>query len=244
MSSHVEQYEAAVAPARAAFAADPAVRLIQDPAIGAAHLEAFLIHWCALGVAMTEPVESWITRAGQACERAGAVELGTALQRHAAGEADHHLLMIADLRRLCARRAAAGRVAPDPDELLATRWPESARRYRALHEDVIAGAEPWGQIAIENEIEMLSIGVGPKLIDNAKALLGDDVLEDLSFLTDHVTLDVAHTTFNRRQLDAFLTGRPEAHDALVTAGSATLDAYRAFLADCVALAARAPAGAG
>lgn len=195
---------------------------------------------------MTEPVEGWIRRAGEACVRAGGPgleALGTALQKHAMAEADHHLLMIADLHRLCARRAAAGRPAPDPDDPLAMAWPESAQRYRQMHEDLIEGPTPYAQIAVENEIEMLSVEVGPGLLRNARTLLGDDVLADLSFLTDHVRIDVGHTTFNRRQMAAFLATRPgddAALAALVDAGTAALDAYRAFVADCVASAGCVP----
>jgi hypothetical protein len=238
---HIERYEEGVADARRAFSDDPAVRLIQDPAIGADRLEAFFIHYCALGVGMTEPVEGWIRRAGEACTRAGAETLGVALQKHARAEADHHLLMIADLKRLCARREAAGRPSFDADALLELDWPASTHRYRAMHEEVIAGPEPWAQIGVENEIEMLSVEIGPGLLANARALLGDDVLEDLSFLTDHVELDAGHTKFNRRQMAKFLDERPEALDALVRAGTAALDAYREFLGDCVALAGSQPA---
>jgi hypothetical protein len=246
---YIDQYEQGVADARRRFAEDPAVRLIQDPAIGASHLEAFFIYYSALGVAMTEPVESWIRRAGEACVRVGGPgveDLGTALQKHAKAEADHHLLMISDLRRLCARRAAAGRVAPDPDDVLALPWPASAQHYRQMHEDVIAGPAPFAQIAVENEIEMLSVEIGPGLLGNARALLGDDVMDDLTFLTDHVTLDVGHTKFNRRQMATFLEvrdGDAATIGALVEAGSAALEAYRAFIADCVSLAGQAPAPA-
>lgn len=241
---HIERYEQALQPARRRFADDPAVRLIQDPAIGVSHLEAFFIYWSALGVAMTEPVEGWIRRAGEACVRVGdpgLEELGIALQKHAKAEADHHLLMIDDLRRLCARRDAAGRTAPDPDELLALEWPESAHGYRKLHEDMIAGPEPYAQIAIENEIEMLSVAVGPPLLANARTLLGEDITDDLSFLTDHVTLDVGHTMFNHRQMARFLEERPDALVALVVAGRQALGAYRAFLAHCVSTATPVPA---
>ncbi|MGQ0575081.1 MAG: hypothetical protein ACT4RN_12880 [Pseudonocardia sp.] len=241
---YIEQYEQAVEPARRRFADDPAVRLVQDRAMGTDHLESFFIHWSALGVAMTKPVEGWIRRAGEACVRLGEPgleTLGVALQKHAKAEADHHLLQIEDLHRMCKRRAAAGRAAPDPDALLALPWPEAAQRYRDLHEEVIAGPQPYAQIGIENEIEMLSIVLGPPLFDNARALLGDDVTADLSFLDEHITLDVGHTKFNRRQMAKFLDERPDALDALVAAGSAALDAYRAFLAHCVAVS--EPAGA-
>lgn len=236
---YIDRYEQAVAGARQAFADDPAVRLIQDPSIGADHLEAFFIYFSALGVGMTEPVEGWIQRAGDACAATGAddlVALGKALRGHAKAEADHHLLMIEDLKRLCARRDAAGRGTLDPEELLSLPRPESTQRYRTMHEDVISGPEPYAQIAIENEIEMLSLTLGPPLIDNAKALLGGEVVGDLSFLTDHVELDAGHTKFNRRQLAKFLDGRPDALDALVRAGVEALDSYRAFLSDCVAMA--------
>lgn len=233
---YIERYERAMEPARRRFADDPAVRLIQNRAIGTSHLESFFIHWSALGVAMTEPVEGWIRRASEACVRLGGPgldTLGAALQKHAKAEADHHLLMIDDLHRLCRRREAAGRTAPDPEELLEQSWPEAAQRYRDLHEAVIAGPEPYAQIGIENEIEMLSVVLGPPLFANARALLGEHVTEDLTFLDEHITLDVGHVKFNRRQMAKFLDERPDTLDALVAAGTAALDAYRAFLTHCV-----------
>jgi hypothetical protein len=232
----VESYEHAVTPARARFRAAPAVRRIQDPEIGPQGLHAFLIYFSALGVGMTEPVEGWIRRAGQATESLGATTLGKALQGHARAEADHHLLMIDDLGRLCDRWNARYRPDLHRQPLLDSEWPDSVHRYRGLHEDVIAGAEPYAQIAIENEIEMLSVAVGPGLLANVERLLGPDVLADLSFLTGHVELDVGHTKFNRRQLAAFLDERPFALDALVAAGIAALDAYLEFIGDCVARA--------
>lgn len=241
---HIERYEHGVADARRAFADDPAVRLIQDPSIGAGLLESFLIHFCAFGVGMTEPVEGWIRRAGQACVAVGgpgAEELGMALQKHARAEADHHLLMIADLGRLCARRDAAGRPRLDPDELLARDWPGSTHRYRAMHEEIIAGPAPWAQIGVENEIEMLSVEIGPGLLENVATVLGEDAPGDLSFLTDHVELDAGHTKFNRRQMATFLDERPDTLDALVSAGVAALDAYRTFLNDCLTTAGAEPA---
>lgn len=235
---YIEQYEQAVEPARRRFADDPVVRLIQSPEIGAAHLESFLAHWFALGVPMTEPVEGWIRRAGEACVAVGGPgvgELGVALQKHAKAEADHHLMLIADLHRLCERRATAGHPKPDAEELLKLEWPAATHRYRGQHEEVIAGPEPYAQIAIENEMEMLSLSFGPLLTDNCRAVLGEDIAQAMTFLDEHITLDVGHTKFNRRQMAKFLDTCPEALDALVSAGSETLDTYRAFLAHCVGI---------
>jgi MinD-like ATPase involved in chromosome partitioning or flagellar assembly len=137
--------------------------------------------------------------------------------------------MMDNLRKLCARWNARGRPRLDPDELLALPRTEAIERYRSLHENVIAGPAPYAQIAIEYEIEMLSIIYGPTLLDMCKNLLGEDVLADLSFLVDHVTLDAGHTAFNRRQIQAFLEDQPEAVAVLVDAGSAALDAYGGLL---------------
>jgi hypothetical protein len=241
---NIERYEAGIAPARDRFGSAPAIQRILSPEVDPDVLEAFFIYFSALGVGMTEHVEGWIRRAGERCVEIGITELGNALQGHAKAEADHHLLMIDDLRKMCARRNQSGRSPLDPDELLALPLSEPTVRYRKLHEDVIAGPTPYAQIAIENEIEMLSVDYGPGLLDNCRRLLGEEVVDDLSFLTDHVELDAGHTKFNRRQMASFLDDRPEAVEPLVEAGSAALDAYRDFLTVCVLRAVATPAPVG
>jgi hypothetical protein len=91
------------------------------------------------------------------------------------------------------------------------------------------------QLAIEYEIEMLSVTYGPRLIERCAGLLGEEVLEGLSFLRDHVALDAGHTNFNRNQLSRLLNEQPGVLSGLVTAGSEALDAYATFLGDCVEL---------
>src|SRR5262249_10498907 len=96
----------------------------------------------------------------------------------------------------------------------------------------------YGQLAIEFEIEMLSVAYGPKLIERCTTLLGADILEALSFLSDHVELDVGHTHFNRLQLSNMLDKNPPFLSHLVSAGAAALDAYAMFLEDCLDLGRR------
>lgn len=232
----IEEYEAGVRPAREAFASAPAVRRTVGADSSAELLEGFLIYYSALGVAMTEPVEGWIARAGERTAQVGPVDLGRALQGHAKAESGHHLLMIDDLRGLCARWNASGRPTMDPDELLATPWTDAVHRYRTLHEDVIVGDTPYAQIAIENEIEMLAVTWAPDVLANARRLCGGQIMDALSFLAEHVELDVGHTKFNRRQMAKFLDGRPEAVQPLIAAGTAALESYRDFVTDCVTLA--------
>lgn len=229
-------YERALTPAREAHDARRSVRTTTDAATAPEVLLAFWIRHCAFGVAMTEPVEGWIRRAGEAVARAGDAQLGRALAAHASAEADHHLLMLADLDRLVARwNAAPGREPVRARDLLAAPPPEPVQRYRDLHEDVIAGPAPHAQLAVENEIELLSVRIGPPLVATVEAVLGPEVVAELSFLTDHVELDVGHAHFNRRQLGRLLDARPDLLDPLVAGGTAALAAYGDFLDACLDL---------
>ena len=239
-----ERYEAGVQPARDRFANARAIRVIASPGIDSRVLEGFFVYFSALGVGMTEPVEGWIASAGARCREIGLDELGNALQGHAKGEAGHHLLMLADLERLCASWNEKGLLQLDPEALKSLPYSSATQRYRQLHEDVIVGPAPFAQLAIEYEIEMLSVNSAPRWLENSTRHLGAEFTEQLSFLVDHVKVDVGHTKFNQRQIAKFLEGRPEAVAMLVEAGSAALDAYRDFLSDCLDRAVGAVALAG
>jgi hypothetical protein len=228
------RYETALAPHRAAFAGRHALRLLggagQYPDI--VHL--FLIRFAAAGIAMTRPVEGWIRRAGERCCALGHYELGNALVGHAAEESRHHRLMAADLRVLCDRWNAIHRRQIDGVALARAGRTAAVRRYEALHEDIVAGDRPYAQIAVEHEIEALSVRYGAELLAAGGQVGGDG----LSFLRTHVAADVRHGAFNRTQLARFLALRPDALPALAEAGAAALDAYGAFLDECLAAALR------
>jgi hypothetical protein len=51
-------------------------------------------------------------------------------------------------------------------------------------------------------------GEGPRLIARRRELLGESILDSLSFLREHVDLDVGHTGFNRLQLSWLLAEHP------------------------------------
>jgi hypothetical protein len=65
------------------FAIGPGLTAILSPTIDPTLLELFLVHFCAMGVHMTEPVEGWIHRAGERCKVLGLEDLGRALKGHA-----------------------------------------------------------------------------------------------------------------------------------------------------------------
>lgn len=225
-------YDPLVSEARHAFAESEVVGWLTDASIAAIDLDRFLIEFCARGVHMTRPVDSWIRRAGARCVGFGLIELGDALRRHAEHEAGHHELLIADTFALVGRWNDAGRRPLDAQALLDQEPGVGVQTYVRLHEDTIDSSVPFGQLAIEYEIERLSVTVGPLLLANIARVCGDDRIELLSFLTDHVALDQAHTVFNRRQLNALLEVHPTFARELAAAGAAALHAYWAFLSEC------------
>jgi hypothetical protein len=223
-------------PARQRFDLHPSIEALFRNALEPVILERFLIYFSALGVGMTEPVEEWIRRAGRRCGDLGLSDLARALDAHAHQEADHHLLMQADTQRLVDLWNENHEPKMNAAALLALAPTPGVIGYRELHENVIAGTAPHGQLAIEYEIEMLSVTYGPALLQRCNDLAGAEILGGLSFLQDHVALDAGHTHFNRLQLSRLLEQRPEFLSGLVAAGSAALDAYVMFLNDCFDLA--------
>ncbi len=234
----VAEYDRLLTPARQRFDRHRSIEALFRHALEPVILERFLIYFSALGVGMTEPVEGWIRRAGRRCGDLGLSGLAKALAAHAGQEADHHLLMQADTHRLVDRWNEYHEPKLNAAALLALAPTPGVIGYRELHENTIAGPEPYGQLAIEYEIEMLSVTYGPALLQRCSDLSGAEILEGLSFLQDHVALDAGHTHFNRLQLSRLLDQRPDFLAALVTAGSAALDAYVMFLDDCFKLASR------
>jgi len=229
-------YEASMEPTRARFTESRTLSILQDPNVNPIMLELFLIYFTAVGVAMTELVEHWIRRAGERCERIGLRALGHALRLHSNQEAGHHVMLIEDTRLLVDRWNARRSFALKADLILGQGMTEGVRRYRKLHEDAIAGDSPFCQLAIEYEIERLSVRLGPRLIEQCMKVLGSTVMVSLSFLRHHVSLDVGHTRFNKRQLNRLLDQYPEYLMVLVQTGEEALHAYSMFLDDCLRLA--------
>jgi hypothetical protein len=200
--------------------------------------ELFLMCFCAQGARITEPVPGWIRRAGERCIQVGLPELGDALMRHAKHEAGHHLMMIDDARSVAARWNQRERYQIDVEELLSLPLQPGAQAYIDLHEQVIASDKPFGQIAVEYEIEMMSTRVGPRFISACVQQLGPEILKCLTFVSEHTEVDVGHTQLNAYQLDKLLTKHPQHLDALVEAGQAALISYGEVFTDSMRLAER------
>jgi hypothetical protein len=234
MSIILDTYEAAMATARRSLNEDPAIGRAISPDSPPDLFWLYLIRFSAHGVRMTESVTSWISRAGDRCAELGRDELGRALRAHARSEAGHEKLMENDARLLVKEWNQTHRSHLDAEPLLSSPTLYSARKYIQLHEDVIAGPQPHCQIAIEYEIERLSVVLGPQVLVRCTDTLGDG---GYSFLAEHVELDQGHTAFNQRQLEQLLETDDTDLVALVETGQQALEWYKAFLAECAALAA-------
>lgn len=229
----LSHYQAGVEETRNGFGQVSGLESLLAPGIDPLLLEVFLIHFCSLGVALTEPVEGWLIRSSQRCTEVGMVELGRALLSHSKAESGHHLMMIHDTHALVARWNARNQPSLDAERLLAQPPTPGGRMYQQLHEDTIVSDAPFAQIAIEYEIEQLPVKYGTRLIQQCVKVLGTDIMNCLSFVDEHVTLDVGHTNFNTRQLEKVLDGHPEFVEPLARAGSQALRAYGTFLMECV-----------
>jgi hypothetical protein len=231
--SNLEAYERAIEPARKRFAQSPQVQLVIASSMSADQLELFLINFSSYGVRMTQPVDHWIRRAGQQCSALGLEAVGRALVLHAEHEAGHHELMIRDTYALAAHWNNRHDMKLNAESLLGRSSTPGIDAYVELHEAVINSSAPYSQLAIEYEIEGLSVRFGGAVIRQCIARIGYEAATGLSFLEEHVALDAGHTRFNANELERLLVNQPSFLNPLVDAGTRALDTYSAFLSDCI-----------
>jgi len=73
--------------------------------------------------------------------------------------------------------------------------------------------------------------LGPHLLSNVARVLGRETLDGLSFLKEHVQLNVGST--NSRMMEELLQLMPENARTLAEVGAEALDIYLRFLGDCL-----------
>lgn len=231
-------YEPQLSAARQLLEGDPTIVTLLDPKLEPVVLERFLIEFSALGVRITEPVDGWIRRAGERCVAIGLGELGQSLITHSKHEAGHHLMLIDDTRLLTSRWNERRAPALDADALMAQPATPAMRDYIRLHEETIASELPYGQVAIELEIERMSTTFGPRLMQQCRRVLAPELLAGLSFIKEHVAVDVGHTALNEKLMARLLLLRPDAATRLSAIGSEALRIYVRFFGECLAVAQR------
>lgn len=232
----LEYYDASMQPVRERLRSTPGILGLLDSQVAAKTLHRFLIEYCALGVQITAPVDGWIRRAGARCREIGLGPLGESLIKHAANEAGHDRMFVQDTHSLAKLYEARYGTMLNVSELLSRPPTHAMRRYIDLHERTIAGPTPFGQVAIELEIEGLSVTLGPALMDQFHRVLGPEIISCLTFIEEHVALDVGHTALNRKMLSRLLVARPDCMDTLTSTGTEALETYIDFMTECFAIA--------
>jgi hypothetical protein len=158
--------------------------------------------------------------------------LGRALQRHAEAEAGHHLYHRHDFETLVVLWNQRWRPTIRAVDITAIGVTRGGERYCDLHEANIRGEAPFCQLAIEYEIELLPVELGPLFVHNCVRLLSPDILTSMTFVTSHIELDVAHTKFNAHFLSRLIDDDPRRLRPLVAAGAAALGAFADHLTEC------------
>lgn len=224
------QYNQLVHKERSRFIGRPGLRFFvseQDQK----KIHAFMILWTGYSIRMTEQVESWIQRAGQSTQKLGLNEIGQHLSRHAEHEANHDQMLVQDLEALVQLWNKKYLGSMSSHEVRSLPLPEATQDYIRLHEEVISGKSPYCQVAIEFEIERLSVGFGPQMIENVLYGLGPEFKAGISFLEHHVVLDQGHTQFNAKLMEQTIKAGGSVN-ALATIGINALKIYGDFLDQC------------
>ncbi|NVB38443.1 hypothetical protein G6O69_11425 [Pseudenhygromyxa sp. WMMC2535] len=234
---HVERlYLPRVAPTRARLHAgerDPSLERVLFGELDERELLAFLIQFCALGVRMLRPVESWMRRSGEACVRAGFDELGAQLLATAPGEARRHLLLIDDLVQLSA--LWRDRVDPrglDLRTLVRREAPESARRHALIRELTGDPERPWLSLGVELELNELAMALGPRLIRRSGDRLGPEVFAGMRFLQARTEYAALNLELWLDQLEPMLRCMPHLAGPMAAVGSEAQAAMLDFLISC------------
>src|SRR5713101_8168637 len=142
MNDAFADYELGLADARLSLDKNRAVKHILSATVRPELIELFLLHYCALGVGMTAPVEQWMRRAGQRCLELGFPELGSNLIAHAKEEAGHSDLMLADIKAVVEIWNRRRYSKLEAERFMSLPPSPGVRLYRELHEKIIDGGVP------------------------------------------------------------------------------------------------------
>jgi hypothetical protein len=215
-----------------------------DPAL----LHGFLIQWSSLEVLRHEATERFLVAASRGCAVRGEAELALTLLR-LASEAIHAYRRLADDRRALVELwnlrsghvepwARSGHVEPwvrrrptlDLTTLLTQPPSPGVERCHAHQLELALGPAPWTELAAVYEVQGLLAAIAPRLVALALAKLGEAAapgLTSLRALADHGDSALAHA------MARVLAAHPQWREAMVLAGSETLDHYAEFLRECM-----------
>jgi hypothetical protein len=225
-----QQYNRLLHPARVRFMQSAGINTYMGE-MNEKKLHAFLLVWTAFSIKMTEKVEAWIRGAGESCENQGIKDVGSRLKHHAEQESEHDLMLVDDLKVLIEKWNSTYDDSLEADFIKNFPLPQNTDAYVALHENAIKSKTPYVQVAIEYEIERMSVVYGPRMVENVINTLGPQYEAGIGFLAHHVLLDQGHTKFNADLLERCFTSNCSL-EALVETGISALNIYSGFLDEC------------
>lgn len=231
---HVPRVEAARALARN----DARLRALLSDELDARGQLGALIEFCAIGVRLLRPVESWLRRAAVGCDEAGFDSLGGDFDRLQRDAASRRLRLIDDFVQLATLWTERGGPALDLGALVRRPLPASAGREAALREAAAAEPLPFGMLGVELELGEFATWFGPQLLRASERKLGSVVLERLTYLqtrTEHAAL---RTDDLLERLDELLRAVPELAGPIADAGAQVLVAHVEVWGACVERGAR------
>lgn len=229
--------------AREAFAARPVVKELFFSEVDQQLMKLFMISWSALSSGLTGPIPEYLKRAGDNCAAKGETDMAAFFMLHTEEEDGHDEWGKDDTRKLVQQwNLDNPGYTLDAEELLKANMSPAVKRYHKLHEEVIDGPSPWGELAIDVEIELITTQYGPLLLQGCVKSMGEESLDNVSFLREHVRFDVGHTETNFDAIHGLIMRRPDYTDALVDTGFKALVSYADFLDDCMAMAKSMHAG--
>lgn len=229
--------------ARDNFASRPVVKALFFSEVDTELMKLFMISWSALSSGLTQPIPEYLKRAGENCAAKGETDMAAFFKLHTEEEDGHDEWGKDDTRKLV-QQWNLEHPGPglDAEALLKANMSPAVKRYHKLHETVIDGPSPWGELAIDVEIELITTQYGPILLQRCVKSMGEASLDNVSFLREHVRFDVGHTETNFDTIHNLIVKHPEYTDALVDTGFKALEAYGDFLDDAMALAQSLHAG--
>ncbi|WP_434386572.1 hypothetical protein [Melittangium boletus] len=233
MSLVKELYEPYVLPTRARLATEAVVRRLGDGSLEPHVLERFFLQYHALGVYLTEPLESWVRREGQRCLFQGLDALGKALLAQARPEAQQHVMLMDDTR-LLVRRWNLRRPCTLHAERLLAQFPTDAMRDWRLHvEETLTEEPPGAQLALAYELGHFHQTLGPVLLAHVARALGREALDGLTFLKENAQPATGRALTQARLMEDLLRTMPENAQVLAERGAGVLDIHLRFLEDCL-----------
>ena len=199
-------------------------------------LAIFLIYFYALGYHMAQPKAKWIEQASQACKKRGLNNLNEFLASRGEEEGRRHLLMRHDLQELINLVYHRFEIRLDLEKILAlAKVSLPVTRFIQLHEERVSIEFPSQQLAIQTEIELISLLFGPNFLAFCSRKLGGEILKCLSFVRYNSSCDVSYSMENFTWIRNLLKEYPDLLNELSSGAQQALSIYTDYLNECQTL---------